>query len=173
MTPAAFSLRPAIPEDALPIIDAHRDSVRGTAVAYYSREIIEEWGPIVVSPERVNGFARAIAGGQEVVVVAVDASGNILGFGSIVPKNDELRAVYVRSEYGRQGIGRAILRRLEELARAAGLKELSMDASINAEAFYKANGFNSEGAGEHTMGSGARMACVRMRKRLDYTRDTK
>jgi putative acetyltransferase len=166
MTPASISLRLATPEDALAIIDAHRDAVRGTAVGHYSREIIEEWGPIAAAPERVNGFAREIASGHEVVVVAIDPSGVILGFGSIVPTNDELRAVYVRAKYGRNGIGRAIVQRLEELARKAGLKELSMDASINAESFYNANDFNSEGYGEHTMSSGARMACVRMRKRL-------
>jgi putative acetyltransferase len=166
MTTSSFTLQSGTPEDALAIIDAHRDAVRGTAVGYYSREIIEEWAPIVASQERVNGFAQMIRSGEEVVVVAVGPSGNIVGFGSIVPKNDELRAVYVRLEYGRKGIGRAILQRLEELARKAGLKELSMDASINAESFYNANGFTSEGYGDHTMSSGGRMACVRMRKTL-------
>ena len=99
-------------------------------------------------------------------MVAVDSSGLILGFGSIVPSNDELRAVYVRSEHARKGVGRAILRLLEDIAREADLKELRMDASMNAEAFYKANGFISEAPGEHTMSSGGRMACVRMRKSL-------
>jgi putative acetyltransferase len=166
MTSASFTLRPGTPEDALSIIEAHRAAVRGMAIGFYSREIVEEWAPISVSPERVEGFARTIASGEEVVVVAVDSSGLILGFGSIVPSNDELRAVYVRSEHGRKGVGRAILRRLEDLAREAGLKELRMDASINAEAFYKANGFSSEASGKHTMSSGGRMACVRMRKSL-------
>ncbi|HEY0746121.1 MAG TPA: GNAT family N-acetyltransferase [Steroidobacteraceae bacterium] len=167
MTTASFTLRPGTPEDALSIIKAHRAAIRGIATGFYSREIIEEWeGPISIPPERVEGFARAIASGEEVVVVAVDSSGLILGFGSIVPSNNELRAVYVRSEYVRKGVGRAILRRLADLAREAGLKELRMDASINAEAFYKANGFSSEAFGEHPMPSGRRMACVRMRRTL-------
>jgi GNAT superfamily N-acetyltransferase len=38
-------------------------------------------------------------------------------------KNSELRAVYVRAEYGGIGIGSAILGRLESLAREAGLAE--------------------------------------------------
>jgi putative acetyltransferase len=164
--PAMFTLRPGTPEDALAILEAHRDSVRGTAVGHYSHETIEAWAPLVASPERVEGFARTMASGEERVVVAVDASGKVLGFGSIVPRNDELRALYVRSAYGRNGIGRALLQRLEMLARKAGVKELSMTASINAESFYNANGFVSEGYGEHAMGSGGRMACVRMRKRL-------
>jgi GNAT superfamily N-acetyltransferase len=166
MTSASFTLRPGSPEDALSIIDTHRAAVRGAAAGFYSREIIEAWAPIGVSPERVEGFSRAISSGEEVVVVAVDSSDRMLGFGSIVPSNDELRAVYVRSGHGRKGVGRAILQRLEGLAREAGLKELRMDASINAEAFYKANGYTSEASGEHTMSSGARMACVRMRKSL-------
>lgn len=145
MTTSSFTLRPGTPEDALSIIKARRAAVRGIATRFYSREIIEEWeGPINIAPERVEGFARAIASGEEVVVVAVDSSNLILGFGSIVPNNNELRAVYVRTEHVRKGVGRAILRRLEDLAREAGLKELRMDASINAEAFYKANGFSSE-----------------------------
>ena len=166
MTFASFTLRPGIPGDALSIIDAHRAAIRGTATGFYSREVIEEWAPIAVSPERIEGFARAIASGEEIVIVAADSSDRILGFGSIVPSNDELRAVYVRSEHGRKGIGRAILQRLEDLARHAGLKELRMDASINAEAFYRANGFSSEASAEHSMPSGRRMACVRMRKFL-------
>jgi len=165
VTTAPFTLRPGTPEDALSIMNARRAAVGGVATGFYSREIIEEWeGPINIPPERVEGFARAIAVGEEVVVVAVDRSGLILGFGSIVPSNSELRAVYV--EHVRKGIGRAILRRLEDLAREAGLKELRMDASINAEAFYRANGFSSEAFGEHPMPSGRRMACVRMRKTL-------
>jgi len=167
MTAATFTLRPGGPEDALSIIRAHRAAIRGTATKFYSSEIIDEWeGPIDIPAQRVEGFARAMASGEEVVVVAEDSSGLILGFGSIVPGNNELRAVYVRAEHARKGIGRAILRRLEDLARDAGLKELRMDASINAEAFYKANGFIFEAVGEHPMPSGRRMACVRMSKAL-------
>jgi putative acetyltransferase len=161
-----FAIRHASPEDAAAILEAHRAAIRGSAAEFYSREVIEEWAPVSVPPERVEGFARTIAGGEEVVVVAVDSTGKILGFGSIVPSNDELRAVYVRSEHGRKGVGRAILRRLEDIAREAGLRELRMDASINAEAFYIANGFSSEARGEHTMPSGRRMECVRMCKSL-------
>lgn len=161
-----FDIRFASPGDAAAILEVHRAAVRGSAAGFYSCEVIEEWAPLSVPPERVEAFQRTIAGGEEVVVVAVDSSNHILGFGSIVPSNDELRAVYVRSEHGRKGVGSAILRRLESLAREAGLTQLRMDASINAEAFYKANGFVVEDRGEHIMSSGGRMACVRMRKAL-------
>jgi GNAT superfamily N-acetyltransferase len=164
--PALLALRLGRPEDAFAICDVHRSAVRGIAIEIYSREVIDGWAPIDISPERVTGFAQQIENGEEIVVVAEDPAGVITGFGSIVPSKAELRAVYVRPEHSRNGVGRAILRRLEDLAREAGLTDFRMDASINAEAFYAANGFVSEARGEHTLSSGVRMACVSMRKSL-------
>jgi GNAT superfamily N-acetyltransferase len=161
-----FELRAARPDDALAILTAQRSAIRQTAASVYSPAIIDEWSPTVIERERVENFQRWIGRGEELIVVAVSSAGEIMGFGSIVPANSELRAVYVAAAYGRQGVGRALLARVEGLARDAGLTELCMDASINAVAFYEANGFVSLEAGEHPMPSGARMACVRMRKVL-------
>jgi putative acetyltransferase len=165
-TDASFSLRRGLPGDARAILEAHRSAVRGTASAYYSQAVIDEWGAVYLAPERITNFERWIERGEEVIVVAVDFTDKVIGFGSIVPNNSELRAVYVCAEYGRRGIGRAILSQLETLAREAGLNELSMDASMNAVPFYTANGFISLGPGEHPMPSGNRMACMRMSKSL-------
>jgi putative acetyltransferase len=168
MTPAElpFLLRRARPEDALGILEAQRSAIRGTAAEAYSPAIIDEWAPAVIVHERVETFRHWIARGEELIVVAVDTTGRIIGFGSIVPANLELRAVYVAADHGRRGVGRAILGRLEELAREAGLTELRMDASTNAVPFYEASGFIAVEPGEHVMSSGGRMACVRMRKTL-------
>jgi len=162
----AFSLRRGVPVDARAILEAHRSAVRGTASAYYSQAIIDEWGSVTIAPERITNFEQWIERGEEVIVVAVVSTGQVIGFGSIVPSNSELRAVYVAAEYGRQGIGRALLQQLETLAREAGVNELSMEASMNAVPFYTANGFISLGPGEHRMPSGNRMACMRMSKSL-------
>jgi len=161
-----FQLRPGRPDDALAILTAQRSAIRQTAASAYSPAIIDEWAPAVIVTERVETFQRWIERGDELVVVATDSAGKIIGFGSIVPTNSELRAVYVDAAYGGQGVGRALLARLEELARDAALTELRMDASINAVTFYEENGFISLEPGEHIMSSGARMACVRMRKVL-------
>jgi GNAT superfamily N-acetyltransferase len=161
-----FQLRPGRPDDALAILEVQRSAIRKTAVAAYSAAIIDEWAPAVIVRERVATFERWIERGEELIVIAMDPAGRIIGFGSIVPANSELRAVYVDAAYGGQGVGRALLARLEELARDAGLVELLLDASINAVPFYEANGFTSLGRGEHVMSSGGRMACVRMRKTL-------
>jgi putative acetyltransferase len=138
--------------------------VRGTAASTYSAEVIDDWAPATISPERVQAFARSIERGEQIAVVAEDGAGRIVGFGSIVPKNSELRALYVSAEHGRQGIGRALLCELEALARGAGVTELRMIASVNAAPFYEGQGFVSIERDEHTLPSGVRMACVRMRK---------
>ena len=62
--------------------------------------------------------------------------------------------------------GSALLRAVEELARNRGLKELHLDSSLTAERFYAAHGYLSEGAAEHALRTGRRMACIRMRKVL-------
>src|ERR1700735_5818104 len=165
-TAPPFQLRPGRPDDALAILEAHRSAIRQTAASVYNPAIIDEWAPAVIVRERVDSFQRWIERGEELIVVAVEPAGQIIGFGSIVPANSELRAVYVDAAYGGQGVGRALLAWLEKLARDARLAELRMDASINAVRFYEANGFISLEHGEHPMPSGARMACVRMRKTL-------
>jgi len=166
MAALPFQLRPGRPDDALGILTAQRSAIRQTAASAYSPVIIDEWAPAVIVNERVQTFQRWIERGEELIVVATASVGEIIGFGSIVPTNSELRAVYVDAAYGGQGVGGALLARLEELARDAGLTELRMDASINAVPFYEANGFISLEPGEHIMSSGGSMACVRMRKVL-------
>lgn len=161
-----FQIRPGRPDDALAILEAQRSAIRQTAASAYSAAIIDEWAPVVIVRERVDSFQRYIERGEELIVVAVEPAGAIIGFGSIVAANSELRAVYVDAAYGGRGVGRALLARVEELARDAGLTELRMDASINAVPFYEANGFTSLERGVHLLQSGARMACVRMRKAI-------
>jgi N-acetylglutamate synthase-like GNAT family acetyltransferase len=82
------------------------------------------------------------------------------------PKPYEVRAVYVSPAAGRQGIGKQLLERLELFAQENGLKELWLDASLNAAKFYTANGFTVDAPGEHTLSSGRKMACIKMRKIL-------
>lgn len=161
-----FLLRRGRPSDALPILEAQRSAIRGTAASAYSPTVIDEWAPQTIARKRVEDFMRWIELGEELIVVAVDSNEHIIGFGSIVPRNSELRAVYVAAEHGRHGAGRAILARLEEMARELGMTELRMDSSVNAVPFYEANGFVSLERGEHLMPSGNRMPCVRMRKTL-------
>ena len=67
---------------------------------------------------------------------------------------------------GAKALAAEILAALEDLARQHRLAELTTDASLNAEDFYLNHGFAVVERGEHTLTTGARMRCVKMRKAL-------
>lgn len=158
------NIRPAIVADAIAIIDLHFAAVHQTASRFYPPEVLNSWS---TQPDetRYDHIRRALEKGEELFVVAEDAS-EVIGFGSIVPLLQELRALYVHPRAGRRGVGSAILRRLEQLAIERGVLQLQLDASINAEAFYSRAGYEILERGVHRLRSGCEMACVKMNKSL-------
>ncbi len=158
------NIRPAIVADAIAIIDLHFTAVHQSASSFYPAEVLNTWS---TQPDetRYDHIRRALEKGEELFVVAEDASG-VIGFGSIVPLLQELRAVYVHPRAGRRGVGSAILRCLEQLALDRGVLQLQMDASINAEAFYRRAGYEILERGVHRLRSGREMACLKMKKSL-------
>ncbi len=157
-------IRPATAADAIAIIDLHFAAVHETAAAFYPIEILDMWSRLP-DEARYQRIRNAIAKGEELFLVAQDASG-VVGFGSIVPSVQELRAVYVDPKVGRTGIGSRILTSLERVAIDRGVSHLQMDASVNAEAFYLRAGYEIVERGVHRLGDGFEMACVKMKKRL-------
>ncbi len=159
------SIRPADIADARSILDVHRSAVLITAAFCYDSDILEAWA-LSLDAAAVERMAAIIAGGAELILVVVSGS-RVVGFGSIVPQQNELRALYVHPNFGRAGIGGRLLSALQDLARQRQMSELTMDASLNADAFYARHGFVAVGRGEHVLRGGERMRCVRMRKALD------
>jgi putative acetyltransferase len=157
-------IRPATAADAVAIINLHFAAVHETAAACYPREVLDRWS---ARPDerRYQRIRDAIAKGDELFLVGQDASG-VVGFGSILPSAQELHAVYVHPRVGRRGIGSHILVELEHLALEQGVLRLQMDASVNAEAFYRRAGYEVVERGVHRLGGGVEMACVKMRKYL-------
>jgi putative acetyltransferase len=160
----SFRVREAVETDAEAVARVLFEAIHGSASRYYSSEVIASWAR-VPDELRCSQIRRAIAGTDELCLVA-EHKGEVVGFGSIVPSLSELRALYVRTDVGRRGVGAAILHDLERMAVARGLSELHMDASINAEVFYQRHGYQVIERGEHRLANGAQMACVKMRKPL-------
>ena len=160
----AVEVRPATCADAEDIVKVHFAAVHETAGPFYPPEVLANWSG---QPEEIRylQLRDAIAEGQELFLVGEDSSG-VVGFGSIFPALEELRAVYVDPRVGRQGVGTKILQRLEAMAAEHGLSRLHMDASVNAEAFYRKHGYEVIERGVHRLSSGHDMACVKMRKAL-------
>jgi putative acetyltransferase len=160
-----FAIRPATPDDVDAIAAAHRDSIGSIGPRYYDAGIVEDWG------SRIRGemYARAMANGERFFIAmgSVGAERTVLGFSSHRVDGDAHgTAVYVRGSAARRGVGTALFRTAEAAAIASGATTLTIDASIAAVDFYKANGFEETGRGEHLLRSGRAMACVFMRKVL-------
>lgn len=161
------SVRPATVEDAESIVRAHYSAVHKTAARDYPQDILDEWSPAVTA-ERIGKFESLVRDNPEnEVIVVAEIDGKVIGFGSIVPAKNELRAVYVSGDAGSSGAGRAIVEYLELQARKLNVTELNLDSSINAEAFYAKLGYEAIGKGKHPMRSGRLMDCVRMRKQFE------
>jgi putative acetyltransferase len=156
-------VRLAKSEDARGILEAHYSAVHQIAAKDYSSEVLTEWSP-PVTIERIDQYLKNALPNETTVVA--EAGGKIAGFGVVIEFNNELRAVYVAAEFGRQGVGSALLRELERLAKGRGCRELRMDSSLTAAPFYLRHGYEDLGRAVHVMGTGKKMACVRMRKSL-------
>jgi putative acetyltransferase len=146
------------------VLRVHWDAVHELAAADYDATVLDAWsGP--VDAERICRFAKSRVEHPDVEVILVaELSGQIVGFGSIVPHLSELRAVYVSPRATRRGVGRKILLELERLARERGICTLHLDSSVTAENFYRVNGYQTAGRDEHMLANGRLMRCVKMQK---------
>ena len=159
-----LSIRPAVEADARAIVSLHFASVHHFATGFYPQHILDLWS----SPpdeRRWDRMRRAIASEAEAVVVA-ECSGMICGFGSVVAAEEELRSLYVDPGFARRGVGSVLLAHLESVALAHGLRQLHLNASLNAVPFYRTHGFEVVRPGVHHLSGGIDMACVAMRKTL-------
>ena len=158
-----IKVREMLNDDALAFLQVHHAAVRGIAAKDYPKEVIEDWAPMPITNQSIDRFLTNPDG--ELRLVA-EIDGRIVGIGALVLAKSELRACYVAPQAARRGVGSALVHELGRIARDNGLAHLQMDSSVTAELFYLAHGYDVRGRGEHTLGSGQRMACVKMEKAL-------
>lgn len=70
--------------------------------------------------------------------------------------------MFVRSDWTRRGLGRAILEACEDAARAEGFKELTLGATLPGEPLYRSFGFREVRRFMLTMPDGVSVECVAM-----------
>ena len=151
------------PQDARSFLEVHHAAVRGLAAADYPPDVIDAWAPLPISDEAVDRIAAA---SPEQIRLVAEIGGEIVGIGEIVPDLNELRACYVVPKVARKGVGSALVREIEQIARERGLPHLQLDASLTSEPFYLSLGYTLRERGEHVLSSGLTMVCVKMAKRL-------
>lgn len=155
----AASIRRATDDDRQAIWTVHVRAIRETCSHSYSADQVASWAGLL-SPDSYVTVVR-----ERFLVVAEDADG-IAGFGQLNQASGEVDAVYVLPERQREGTGAALLRSLEDAARAAGLKRLHLSATLNAVPFYERAGYIGEGSTVHRLPTGVELECLRMSKEL-------
>jgi len=78
-----------------------------------------------------------------------------------------VRAMFVRGDWTRRGLGRRILEECEAAARREGFRELYLVATMPGLPLYRAYGFEPLEELEVTMPDGVTLECVSMEKRID------
>jgi GNAT superfamily N-acetyltransferase len=78
-----------------------------------------------------------------------------------------VRAMFVRGDWTRRGLGRAILESCRRSARAEGFSALVLMATLPGEPLYRAFGFRETGRGMVTLPDGVELAGVEMERAVD------
>jgi GNAT superfamily N-acetyltransferase len=141
------------------ICQAHREAVLGLARDHYAPGQIAAWAACM-KPEKME---RALADPAKSLFVAL-AEAEVAGF--VLCEPGVVWAMYVRPRHARQGLGGNLLARAEALTRRQGLGTVRLTASLNAVAFYEANGFMAAGEDVFPLGNGLSLGCLRMEKSL-------
>jgi len=78
-----------------------------------------------------------------------------------------VRAMFVRADWTRRGLGRAILESCEHAAREEGFKDLVLGATLPGEPLYRAFGFRETERFMVTMPDGVSVECVAMERPVE------
>jgi N-acetylglutamate synthase-like GNAT family acetyltransferase len=100
---------------------------------------------LLANPDAIELPLHQIMAGQ---VFVAERAGLTLGFAAILPREDgatELDGLFVEPAVWKQGIGRILVERCAEAARAQGSDTLHVVANPEAERFYLACGFERIG----------------------------
>jgi GNAT superfamily N-acetyltransferase len=141
----AITFRAARPGEGQAVFDLTHRSVGGLAAQHYTPEQIAGW-----MGERTPAFYESlIANGRMVVALR---AGRVVGFVDADP--GEVTRLFVLPDAAGLGIGRRLLDRGIEIARAGHSGPIRLEATLNAERFYQRHGFVTVGHGTFSHGVG-------------------
>jgi len=138
-------IRPARVGDGTAVFEVTRLSAAGLARDHYSPEQIANW-----MGERTPDFYEDAIGKGRMVVV--ERSGVVVAYVDAEP--GELTRLFVLPEVAGQGLGARLLEIGLAAARLGHIGPIKVEASINAETFYRRFGFTTIGRGYFSHGVG-------------------
>jgi ribosomal protein S18 acetylase RimI-like enzyme len=133
LPPPGFSIRPADPGEAEPILAVVRQAIGETNARDYSPDAIA----FIQSEISAASVAAHLA--QWDVWVVTDREGTICGTGAF--DGARVRQLFVAPALQGRGLGAVLMDAIERAALDAGLERLGVRSSLTAVAFYEARGF--------------------------------
>ena len=124
-----------------------------------------------VYPPRALEFFKEFHAKQKILersevgtVLVTEENGKLIATGSLV--NGEIFAVFVHPAFQGVGHGKALMRVLEDEARASGISESVLSVSLPSKRFYKGLGYEIIRECSKDLGSGQRLDFWKAKKRL-------
>jgi putative acetyltransferase len=159
---SAITVRPLRDDETRMYLEIVNSAIRGLAVTHYPSEAIAGW----VHPLTEEGIREVMLNRDSEIRLLAELDGKPAGIGALVVERSELRACYVSPHAARRGCGSALVREIERLAREHGVTRLQLAASLNAEPFYAAHGYQVRERSDVVLTNGHRMPAIWMEKSL-------
>lgn len=156
-----MTIRIATTNDAPATARVHEQSIRALCSGHYSSPQIKAWAA-AITPES----HRSLIEHPALVVIVDEDDTDIRGIGVCEPSSGTVNAIYVSPEAGGQGVGAALLKRLEMEIVEAGTQQAHLNATLNAVAFYERHGYGNGRPSVNTLPSGIDLPCVAYDKDL-------
>lgn len=167
--PAEFIVRVATPDDASPVSALLKASFPVLMRASYDPAVLA-----TALPQMTQANPVLLSSGT--YYLAEYAGGSLVGCGGWTrgrPWSGEVREgwAHIRHfathpDWTGRGVGRALLAKCVEEARCAGVSQLEVYASLNAEGFYTALGFKSVRRIEIPAGQGLKFSSIVMERTI-------
>ena len=174
-------LRVATPDDAARVDALMKESAAALFPRYYDERqsasavrYVAQVDPMLFADETYFVLERAgelvACGGWSRRDRLYTGSGESEGESRILDPATEpakVRAMFVRADWTRRGLGRRIIEECEAAARREGYRHLALLATLPGVPLYLACGFEPLEEIEVALSDGVRVACVSMKKSID------
>ncbi|MCL1141596.1 GNAT family N-acetyltransferase [Shewanella gaetbuli] len=154
-----FHIRKARLSDAQQAFDIRNRAIMSQCISAYGLKAMQKW----TDGDLPSAFAEAFAANGYVML---NSSNTIIATGMIDLQRGFVDALFVEPDYLNLGIGRKMLNYLEQLALNKGVKQLTLESTLNAKAFYQACGFMGDEVSVYHSPRGFDLDCVVMTKQL-------
>ncbi|HVE68450.1 MAG TPA: GNAT family N-acetyltransferase [Solirubrobacteraceae bacterium] len=173
--------RLAVPRDAPRLAELMRASILDLFPAFYDERQTASGARYIAELDLTlveDGTYFVHEAGGEVVACGgwsrrdklYTGSGEVAGDARLLDPRTEparVRAMFVRSDWTRRGLGRAILDACRDAARAEGFTTLSLMATLPGEPLYRAYGFRETDRAPISLPDGVELECVAMERPVD------